>query len=430
MEFKHLKSLRMEANTMSERNGKKEKGLSDYGTSESVCKEIDRYNTPGKMHPVMNISRKISMIFLTIALTFILCAAPTANAESDMENGLIAYFPFDGDAKDVSGNGNHGIEAGSVTYTEGAVGLAATFGGNGFIEAVGNPFTLEEWTISFWLYIEELPQRYWYSIVCKEAQRFEGIQGNYNYAFIYYYNGWFDSQYESCSGDNDDHMMHPGRPLSPGQWHHIVSTLDFESNYRIYLNGNLAGTRISPDIPCTDDPDAPFLIGGQVTDMTFLFKGRVDELRVYGLAHNAEFINELYTAPAHIPSEIPVDLDIKPGSCTNPVNIRSNGVLPAAVLGSEDLDVTRIDPASIRLAGVAPLRSSLKDVAGPDGCDDSGDDGHMDLTLKFAAQDIVKALGDIYDGKEVVLSLTGALNDGALIQGEDIVRVLKKGKKK
>ena len=93
------------------------------------------------------------------------------------------------------------------------------------------------------------------------------------------------------------------------------------------------------------------------------------------------------------------------------------GVLPAAVLGSEDLDVTRIDPASIRLAGVAPLRSSLEDVAGPDGCDDSGDDGHMDLTLKFAAQDIVKALGDIYDGKEVVLSLTGALNDGVLIQG-------------
>ena len=31
MEFKHLKSLRMEAKTMSEENGKKEKGLSDYG---------------------------------------------------------------------------------------------------------------------------------------------------------------------------------------------------------------------------------------------------------------------------------------------------------------------------------------------------------------------------------------------------------------
>ena len=415
---------------MRERNGMKEKGLRYYGISESACKEIDGYNTRGRMHPVMSISRKISMIVQAIALIFALFSAPTANAASHMGDGLIAYFPFDGDAEDVSDNGNHGIEVGSVTYTEGAVGLAAAFDGNGFIKAPGAPFTLEEWTISFWLYVEELPQRYWYSIVCKEARQFEGIQGNYNYAFTYYYNGWFDSQYESCSGDNDDHMMHPGRPLSQGKWHHIVSTMDFEGNYRIYLNGILAGTRISSDVPCTDDPEAPFLIGGQVTDMTFLFKGSVDELRVYGLAHDAEFIKELYHAPAHEHSEIEVGLDIKPGSCTNPVNIRSNGVLPVAVLGSEDLDVTRIDPASIRLAGVAPLRSSLKDVAGPDVCDDSGDDGHMDLTLKFAAQDIVKALGDIYDGKEVVLSLTGALNDGVLIQGEDIVRVLKKGKGK
>ncbi|MBT6500961.1 MAG: hypothetical protein HOK67_13770 [Deltaproteobacteria bacterium] len=57
--FKHLKSLRMEANIMSEGNGKKEKGLSDYGiiylsgpieveTSESVCKEIIEYNISGK----------------------------------------------------------------------------------------------------------------------------------------------------------------------------------------------------------------------------------------------------------------------------------------------------------------------------------------------------------------------------------------------
>ncbi|OQY11983.1 MAG: hypothetical protein B6I30_05695 [Desulfobacteraceae bacterium 4572_187] len=59
IEFKHLKSLRMEEITMSEGNGKKEKGLSDYGiiylsgsiedgTSESVCKEIIEYNISGK----------------------------------------------------------------------------------------------------------------------------------------------------------------------------------------------------------------------------------------------------------------------------------------------------------------------------------------------------------------------------------------------
>jgi ATP-dependent Clp protease, protease subunit len=57
--FKHLKLLRMEASTMRGENGKKEKGLSDYGiiylsgpieveTSETVCKEIIEYNISGK----------------------------------------------------------------------------------------------------------------------------------------------------------------------------------------------------------------------------------------------------------------------------------------------------------------------------------------------------------------------------------------------
>jgi hypothetical protein len=62
---------------------------------------------------------------------------------------------------------------------------------------------------------------------------------------------------------------------------------------------------------------------------------------------------------------IPVDIDIKPGSCPNPLNLKSKGVLPVAILGSEDLDVSTIDVDTIRLEGVAPLRSRLEDVATP-----------------------------------------------------------------
>jgi len=65
-----------------------------------------------------------------------------------------------------------------------------------------------------------------------------------------------------------------------------------------------------------------------------------------------------------------VAIDIKPGSCPNPLNLKSKGKLPVAVLGSEDFDVNDIDPASIRLKygdaeGVAAIRSNLEDVASP-----------------------------------------------------------------
>ena len=39
-----------------------------------------------------------------------------------------------------------------------------------------------------------------------------------------------------------------------------------------------------------------------------------------------------------------VPIDIKPGSCPNPINVKSKGVLPVAVVGNSSFDVTQVDP--------------------------------------------------------------------------------------
>jgi len=122
-----------------------------------------------------------------------------------------------------------------------------------------------------------------------------------------------------------------------------------------------------------------------------------------------------------------VDIDVKPQSCPNPLNVKSQGVLPVAVLGSEGFDVGMIDVASIRLADVAPIRSNYGDVAAPvmDGdeceCTTEDPDIYTDLSLKFETEDIVNALGEVVDGEELVLTLTGALLDGTPIEGEDCI---------
>jgi hypothetical protein len=114
---------------------------------------------------------------------------------------------------------------------------------------------------------------------------------------------------------------------------------------------------------------------------------------------------------------IEVSVDIKPGSCPNPLNVKSSGVLPIAILGTDDYDITTIDPTSIRLAGVEPIRSSYEDVATPVSdtndcnCTEEGPDGFLDLTLKFKTQRIVEAVGDVNDGDVRVLTLTGVLFD-------------------
>ncbi len=134
-----------------------------------------------------------------------------------------------------------------------------------------------------------------------------------------------------------------------------------------------------------------------------------------------------------------VAIDINPQSCPNLLNVKSKDVLSVTILGTMDFDVTEIDVASVRLEGVAPFRSAVEDVAFPfepftgkteaTDCTDLGPDGLPDLTLKFNKQAIVQALGVVADGDVRVLALTATLTDGTGIQGEDIVVIVKKGKK-
>jgi hypothetical protein len=149
-------------------------------------------------------------------------------------------------------------------------------------------------------------------------------------------------------------------------------------------------------------------------------------------------------------SDLPVAIDIKPGSCPNPLNIKSRGVLTVAILGTADFDVSTIDPVSIRLyyngtEVAAPIRSRIEDVATPfigdilscNDCYISGPDGYQDLTVKFRTQDIVAGLSSdieaetIIDGDCIGLQLKGSADiDDTTINflGEDAVQILIKGK--
>ncbi len=134
------------------------------------------------------------------------------------------------------------------------------------------------------------------------------------------------------------------------------------------------------------------------------------------------------------PVAIEVGVDIKPGSCPNPVNVYSRSVLPVAILGSEDFDVTEIDAVSVRLNGVAAIRHSYEDVATAVGdaseceCTTAGADGYLDLTLKFETGEIVDAVGEVNDGDVLALALTGVLLDERAIEGSDCLTVRGKHK--
>jgi hypothetical protein len=99
-------------------------------------------------------------------------------------------------------------------------------------------------------------------------------------------------------------------------------------------------------------------------------------------------------APPSFSTGSTVPFDIKPGVCPNPLYPSLRGKLPAAILGFAGFDVNRIDPASVRLEGIAPLKYEYQDVAAPfvpftgksdckKDCTTAGPDGYLDLVLYF-----------------------------------------------
>jgi len=187
-----------------------------------------------------------------------------------------------------------------------------------------------------------------------------------------------------------------------------------------------ADGRLSADSPCIDTGDSVSVPADVTVDLD-------GNLRIQGAGVDMG----AYEAPLAEPVQL-VAIDIKPQGCPNPLNINGKGVLPVAILGTEDFDVFTIDPASIRLADIPAVRSSYEDVATPvpnDAdiceCTTAGPDGYLDLTLKFDVQEIVAALGEVNDGDEFELMLTGVLDEalgGTPIEGKDCIVIISKGK--
>jgi len=110
-----------------------------------------------------------------------------------------------------------------------------------------------------------------------------------------------------------------------------------------------------------------------------------------------------------IESTIPVDIDIKPGSDPSCFNSNEHGVIPVAIFGSADFDVTQIDVATVSLDGAAVAVKGKADKALA-AYEDVNGDGFTDLVVKIVD------LGG-YEPGDGYATITGSLNDGTLIEG-------------
>ena len=115
------------------------------------------------------------------------------------------------------------------------------------------------------------------------------------------------------------------------------------------------------------------------------------------------------STPSGGPIEVEVQIDIKPCDDLNRINLDSKGLVPVAVLTTDDFDAATVDPAMVEFAGAAPVSWKLRDV---------NDDGNDDMIFNFRTQDL-----DL-DQDSTEATLTGQTTQGVLIEGSDEVQIV------
>jgi hypothetical protein len=113
-----------------------------------------------------------------------------------------------------------------------------------------------------------------------------------------------------------------------------------------------------------------------------------------------------------IPDQLLV-IDIKPGIDPNSINPRSFGVIPVAILTTDDFDALNVDVYTVAFGPDGAMA-----VHGGGHMEDVNEDGLDDLVSHFKTQETGIACGDIK------ADLTGETLDGTPIEGYDSINTV------
>jgi hypothetical protein len=221
------------------------------------------------------------------------------DASSTLNQGLIAYYPFDGDTKDHSGNGNDCTPVGtgvtSVADRHGNPGGAYQLEGSSSMDCgTGSSLNVSgSLTISAWINADPVSLTGINRNVVSGGSYDFGItnQTIASFGFCDETNGPF--LYVASQGGGRG-VACSTTPLMASSWHQLVGVYEAGQFVNVYLDGNEVQS-IAQGIPATITASTQHLyIGANVgANYAAYFSGSLDELRIYGRALSTSEIAQL-----------------------------------------------------------------------------------------------------------------------------------------
>ena len=202
--------------------------------------------------------------------------------------GLVAYYPFSGNANDASGNGNDGTPQGAVPTADrfGNSNSAYAFdGANDYIVCTDMNLANTA-TISVWAYPVGL--------VGSLVSKYNGQVVNCGYEFIYHNDNSLGLYaHVGYVGDPNNDIFPSGMTmLTLNSWSHCLLVLN-NGEARIYLNGVLKYTQANVN-PTSQNHDNVLL--GRSVGGGNVFNGALDDIRIYNRALSPSEVQQLYAS--------------------------------------------------------------------------------------------------------------------------------------
>jgi hypothetical protein len=214
-------------------------------------------------------------------------------------NGLVAWYPFNGDAKDESGNGNSGTVYGATLTINRFGRINEAYGFNGTTNYInnGNNSAIKiqnSITISLWANLNAKPPiNSSYSLISKNENGGYGLfasndSGKNVMKTFFWINGKYQDSKISLT------------MINVNVWYHIVAAFDGNVN-KMYLNGikmdSLSANGLISNV------EYPLLIGANPgpSGQSNYMNGKLDDIRIYNRALSEQEIQALYHEGGYVP---------------------------------------------------------------------------------------------------------------------------------
>lgn len=264
-----------------------------------------------------------------LILLFLLTVGLVSAGQVNLNLGLKAYYPFSGNANDVSGNGYNGNPQGGIQLTSDRFGnpnSAYLFDGidDRIIVSDNGGFSTPAFSICYYFMTQATGV---YQNCIGKINYTDGNAATYNSGIMNTGEAYFGTIASpgTCFTQVPSTLVYTifsPSAIQPNQWYCVVNT--FENGVeKMYLNGVLVKQSTVPFNNATQCTNTNFIIGSWWQNDPVRFNGKIDDVRFYNRAINADEVNALCVTSNTV-------------SCTN--WLRTQAVGQSVTVG--DLDIS------------------------------------------------------------------------------------------